>query len=1231
MHKLAKLFLPLLPIFLAAVARNAEAVNTVAINPATYSVNENAGQVGVVVKLTRDATNPPPVVTVNFATSNGTALVGSDYFSASGTLTFAANETAKLVQISIINDFIAETSENFFLNLSGATNATITTAKATITIVDDDGSADGINVVSFSSADYGTVETLGPGRGPGVINLVLNAQRRGDPNQQLTVELTVGQPGDTAVAGIDYVPPATTTQTFPPGIDQIVIPVQAIDRPGIAQGNTFFTAVLTSSDPFISIGQPASARGTIFDNAGPNTVRLLSDTFRVQENSQFSFTIPVFRTGSFDNGGTNVSYTTEIRMGDTAMEGVNFLKAEGTINFGTIGDPVSDNEHIKFITIFIPNNELVQGDVTFHVTLTFSDVAQLGPVSTTQIIVGDDDLGNVVQFSAPSYSVSESGPFATVTVNLIPSGDPSKTSIVDFSATSITAFSGFDFAPINTTLVFQPGEFRKTVLIPILEDSVTEPSETFRVTLSNPGIGTLIGSPSSSIVTILDNDLANIVQFSPTDYSVAENGGTATLTVFVDRANNPDDTISVHYRTIANTATSGVDYTNIAAGTLVFGPTETQKVITAAIINDSLIEGQENFFVTLTDATSVTQDGNPSSTLIGINDSATITILDDDSSQATIGFSQDSYDVDEGAGFANLTVTRSGGLGVQTTVNYSTSDGTALAGVNYVSSTGSITFNAGEVMKIITVPIIDDTAANTTLNFTVTLTAPNGGFVGGRSVATVNIIDNDATTFRFNPSAYAIDEGSSNVTLTVEALRVGNPNETVTVDYSTSDGTAIDGSNYTRTAGRLTFGPNIFSQTITVPIIDNGSTDGTTTFIVTLSNPLGDGTNAPPRLGTPSTATISIIDNDATTFQFSSPSYTVNNKAGIASATVTLSRLGDPDVTYSVSYATSDLSAVAGRDYVAASGTLTFGPGVTSRVINVTLIDEPVGEPTRQFQITLSNPTNGAFIGTASSTVVSITNPDQSTKPINISTRGLVQPGDGVMIAGFIIQGSSPKQVIIRGLGPSLTQRGVINALQDPNLDLRDAAGAQLAFNDNFPDSQAAEIDATGLAPLDDREAAIVATLIPGNYTAILRAGTNGVGQIEVYDLDSTSATHLINISTRAAVGPDDNTALIGGFIIDGLVGHQVLVRAIGPSLADDGISGALADPTIDFYRGSQLILSNDNWTSDRDAIEATGIPPSNDNEAAILVTLDPGSYTAVIRGKNNTTGIALVEVYQMP
>lgn len=228
------------------------------VEPTSYTVNENSGQIGVIVKLTRDTNNNE--VTDTFGTANGAAAQGSDYFAANGTLVFAPNETVKLVQVAIINDFIAEAAENFFLNLSNPVNATVTASQATINILDDDGSADGINIVEFSSADYGTVETLGFGQPDASITFVLNAQRRGDPNQEIDVELYIGQTGDTAVHGdadndADYQAPSSQIVRFPPGINQVLVSVPVFNRDG-AQGNRFFTANLVSNDPLTSIGQP---------------------------------------------------------------------------------------------------------------------------------------------------------------------------------------------------------------------------------------------------------------------------------------------------------------------------------------------------------------------------------------------------------------------------------------------------------------------------------------------------------------------------------------------------------------------------------------------------------------------------------------------------------------------------------------------------------------------------------------------------------------------------------------------------------------------------------------------------------------------------------------------------------------------------------------------------------------------------------------------------------------
>jgi len=249
----------------------------------------------------------------------------------------------------------------------------------------------------------------------------------------------------------------------------------------------------------------------------------------------------------------------------------------------------------------------------------------------------------------------------------------------------------------------------------------------------------------------------------------------------------------------------------------------------------------------------------------------------------------------------------------------------------------------------------------------------------------------------------------------------------------------------------------------------------------------------------------------------------------------------------------------------------------------------------------------------------------------NISTRLTVGTGENVLIGGFIVTGTEPKQVITRALGPSLPVNGV---LADPILELYDSAGATIATNDNWRDSvdMQAIVDA-GFAPGDDSESVILRTLDPGLYTTIVRGvgGTTGGALVEVYDLDLTVDSTLANISTRGFVQTGDDV-LIGGLIILGDTSTSVLVRAIGPSLSDAGVGNALGDPTLELRdKDGALVAMNDNWKDTREAeIEATGLAPTDENESAILATLSPDNYTAIVRGKNDTTGVGLVEVYNI-
>ncbi|MEO6871665.1 MAG: alpha/beta hydrolase [Chthoniobacterales bacterium] len=253
-------------------------------------------------------------------------------------------------------------------------------------------------------------------------------------------------------------------------------------------------------------------------------------------------------------------------------------------------------------------------------------------------------------------------------------------------------------------------------------------------------------------------------------------------------------------------------------------------------------------------------------------------------------------------------------------------------------------------------------------------------------------------------------------------------------------------------------------------------------------------------------------------------------------------------------------------------------------------------------------------------------------KLVNVSTRAHVGSGAGVMIGGFIITGSSPKRVAIRGLGPSLAQAGVVGALVDPALEIYDESNHLVAKNDNWtylPD----DIIADGLTPKDSAEAVVAATLAPGSYTAVLSGVGNseGVALLELYDLDPTHSI-LSNISTRGQV-VSNTDPMIGGFIVNGAEPMKVLVRAIGPSLGAQGVASALADPYLELRNSDgSLLFANDNWrsTQEKQVIDTT-IPPTDDHESAIVATLAPGNYTAVVRDSHDGGGIALVEVYALP
>lgn len=260
--------------------------------------------------------------------------------------------------------------------------------------------------------------------------------------------------------------------------------------------------------------------------------------------------------------------------------------------------------------------------------------------------------------------------------------------------------------------------------------------------------------------------------------------------------------------------------------------------------------------------------------------------------------------------------------------------------------------------------------------------------------------------------------------------------------------------------------------------------------------------------------------------------------------------------------------------------------------------------------------------------------PSSASNLLNLSTRGVVGTNGNELIAGFIVQGSQPSSLAIRALGPSLSANGVTGTLSDPVVEVHDQSGTLVRSNDDWQDDgSAATLGAKGLAPADTREAALIANLSAGSYTAIVRGyqGATGIGLVELYDLQATTA-RVANISTRELVQTGD-AVMIAGFIIGGNQPKQVIIRAIGPSLSNSGISGAISDPILELRNSANtLVTQNDDWRDDPNAstIQAKGFAPSHDWESAVITTLAPGSYTAIVRGFNDASGIAVAEVYDL-
>jgi uncharacterized delta-60 repeat protein len=644
---------------------------------------------------------------------------------------------------------------------------------------------------------------------------------------------------------------------------------------------------------------------------------------------------------------------------------VNFATSDGTavagVNYNSVNVNVSfpPGEVLETVLVPVLDDMVITPNLTVNLALSnpTPPAGITNQPNATLTIVNDD---NAVAFSSAFYTQTKNTPTGVAVIDVLRLGGTNNTSSVDFyTTTNGTAIVGTDYYPTNATLTFNPGQSDVQIQVPIINNNLAEGNKTISLLLTN-AVNTTLTSPSNATLTVIDTVSApGQLYFSATNFVANSGDGTAFLTVL--RTNGSSGSVSVTYNTIAGTAQPGLNYV-AATGTLTFSSGSTTENVPIQLVNNNIVQGPVSLSVILSNPTGGATLTAPTNT--------TLTILN-----TNIGFAfvnATNY-VRETNGAVPIFVQRLGSTvgGVQ--VNYSTTAGTALPGVNYSAVSGTLTFGSGEMLQAISLPLIYDPQVTGNLNLTMQLSSPSANTVLGSPSNTVVVIQDADAGFSFTNSATSVLKNAGNAIITVICSNpsvepVVNSNTIpLSVQYATADGTATAGIDYTATSGRLIFTNGIGTNTFIVPIINNNSTvTGNRAFTVALSNP-----TPPGQLVAPSTQTVTIIDSNSG-LKFSSPNYTVL-KTNVA-ATINVFRTGFTDSVVSVDFIATNGTATAGLNFIATNGTLVFTNGVTNQTFSVNVIDTTATQPNLTVLLQLLNPTNDILATPSAATLTILDN-----------------------------------------------------------------------------------------------------------------------------------------------------------------------------------------------------------------------------------------------------------------
>jgi hypothetical protein len=796
----------------ADAANNASTSPVVAQAPLTFattapsisigdaSVTEgNGGTTTATFTLTLSAP-AAQTVTVNYATAAGTATAGTDFIAASGTATFIAGATSTPVAVSVIGDTVFEGAESFAVNLSGAVNATIADAQGSGTIINDDA------VPSLSITDVSITEG-----NAGTVTATLTVSASASSSQTMTVNYATAN--GTASSGTDYVA-ASGTLTFAAGVTSRPINLTV-------NGDTLSEAVET-----VMVNLSTAVNASIADAQG---VASINDDDPVPSIAISD------RTVTEGNAGTvTAAFTLTLSAASGQAVSVAYATADGTATAGSDYVAAGGTATFSAGTTTMTINVTVNGDATLEVDETFV-VNLSAPVNTA--IADGQAVGTIVNDEGiPTASIGDvsiaegnaGNSTATVTVTL--SSAAAQTVTIDYATASGTAtVAGGDYTPASGTLTFPVGVLSQPISVTIAGDAVDEPNETFVVNLSSPVNATL--ADSQATVTITDDDPTPVLTIS--DVSLGEgtvnegNGGTVTATFTVSLSGMSSSTVTASYATANGTATAGTDYV-AGSGTVTFAPGFlTPQMVSVTVSSDVLDEVDETFVVNLTSPVNAT-----------IGDAQGSAIITDDDAEPAIAIADVTLtEGNSGTKLAAFTLTLSAPSGKIVTATYATANVSATAGTDYVAATGTATFNPGATSTVVNVTINGDTGFELDETFQLNLSAPvNASLADAQAIGSIT---NDDVLPTFSIGDVAVAEGntgSANAIVTVTASAPSG--QTMTVAFATANGTATAGSDYVAASGTLTFNPGVISQTITISVTGDATTESNETVLVNLTSPV---------------------------------------------------------------------------------------------------------------------------------------------------------------------------------------------------------------------------------------------------------------------------------------------------------------------------------------------------------------------------------------------------------